>query len=206
MQSSRRVSRADPTPPCRALLPPAGHACVTAARAKAAAAARTGSGLAGRKHAELLGRLLRPARAVAAGGKYVGALVSGLPRRNGQTIGEHAGDKTPHRTQRLLSREVRRFAVAGLEEAARRSGWRSGLVAGALDETGQANRARPPPGPGGTTWAALGRWRTGSPRCTCRMCGSSRPPAGGHRLAGPPGREGSKGGRGWALSPRGTGC
>ena len=56
MQSSRRVSRADP-PPCRALLPPAGHACVTTARAKAAAAARTGSGLAGRKHAELLGRL-----------------------------------------------------------------------------------------------------------------------------------------------------
>jgi hypothetical protein len=33
--------------------------------------------------------------------------------------------------------EVRRFAVAGLEEAARRSGWRRGLVAGALDETGQ---------------------------------------------------------------------
>ena len=39
-------SRADP-PPCRAPLPPAGHACVTTARAKAAAAARTGSGLAG---------------------------------------------------------------------------------------------------------------------------------------------------------------
>ena len=32
---------------------------------------------------------------------------------------------------------VRRFAVAGLEQAARRSGRRGGLVVGALDETGQ---------------------------------------------------------------------
>ena len=83
-------------------------------------------------------------------GKYVGALVSGLPRRNGWTIAEHAGDKTPDRTQRLLSRavwdtfaamgEVRRFAVAGLEEAARKSGRRRGLVIGALDETGQVKQ------------------------------------------------------------------
>ena len=32
---------------------------------------------------------------------------------------------------------VRRFAVARLEEAARRSGRQRGLVIGALDETGQ---------------------------------------------------------------------
>ena len=135
---SSRVSRADP-PPCWALLPPAGHACVTTARAKAAAAARIGSGLAGRRRAELLGRLrscfARPEPWLQAG-KYVSALVSGLPRRNGQTIAGHAGDKTPDRTQRLLSRaswdtlaamgEVRRFAVAGLEEAARRPGRRRG--------------------------------------------------------------------------------
>ena len=80
-------------------------------------------------------------------GKYVGALVSGLPKPNGWTIAEHAGDRTPDRTQRLLNRaawdtfaamsEVRRFAVAGLEEAARRSGRRNGLVIGAIDETGQ---------------------------------------------------------------------
>ncbi len=80
-------------------------------------------------------------------GKYVNALVSGLPKRNGWTIAEHAGDRAPDRTQRLLSRAswetfaamgvVRRFAVAGLDEAARRSGRRSGLVIGALDETGQ---------------------------------------------------------------------
>ena len=79
-------------------------------------------------------------------GKYVGALVSGLPERNGWSIAQHARDRTPDRTQWLLNRaawdtfaamrEVRRFAVAGLDEAARRSGHRRGLVIGALDETG----------------------------------------------------------------------
>jgi SRSO17 transposase len=80
-------------------------------------------------------------------GKYVSALVSELPKRNGWTIAQHAGDRTPDRTQRLLNRaswdtlaamsEVRRFAAAGLEEAARRSRRRGGLVIGAIDETGQ---------------------------------------------------------------------
>jgi hypothetical protein len=75
------------------------------------------------------------------------ALVSGLPRHNGWTIAEHAGDRAPDRTQRLLNRAawdtfaamgvVRRFAVAGLDEAARRAGRRGSLVIGALDETGQ---------------------------------------------------------------------
>ena len=70
-----------------------------------------------------------------------------MPKRNWWTIAEHAGDRTPDRTQRLLNRaawdtfaamsQVRRFAVAGLEEAARRNGHRSGMVIGALDETGQ---------------------------------------------------------------------
>jgi SRSO17 transposase len=55
--------------------------------------------------------------------------------------------RRPDRTQRLLNRasqdtlaamsEVRRFAAAGLEEAARRSRRRGGLVIGAIDETGQ---------------------------------------------------------------------
>jgi hypothetical protein len=58
----------------------------------------------------------------------------------------HAGDRAPDKTRRLLSRAiwdtsaamgaVRRFAVSGLQEAARRGG-RRGLVTGALDETGQ---------------------------------------------------------------------
>jgi hypothetical protein len=63
-------------------------------------------------------------------GKYVSALVGELPRRNGWTIAQHAGDRSPDRMQRLLSRaswdslaamgEVRRFAAAGLAQAARR--------------------------------------------------------------------------------------
>jgi SRSO17 transposase len=80
-------------------------------------------------------------------GKYISALVSDLPRRNGWTIAEHAGDPAPDRMQRLLNRaswdtaaamsEVRRFAAAGLEAAARRGRRRGGLVIAAIDETGQ---------------------------------------------------------------------
>jgi hypothetical protein len=108
------------------------------------------AGLSGRKRAELLGRLrscFARAEPWLQAGKYVGALVSGLPGRNGWTIAEQAGDRGPDRTQRLLNRavwdtfaamgEVRRFVVAGLDEAARKSGRRRGLVIGALDETGQ---------------------------------------------------------------------
>jgi len=116
----------------------------------AAAAVRIGARLAARKRGELLG-LLRPCFARAEpwlqAGKYLSALAGGLTRRNGWTIAEHAGDRAPDKTQRLLNRAVwdtsvamgavRRFAVAGLAEAARRSGRRDGLVIGALDETGQ---------------------------------------------------------------------
>ena len=83
-------------------------------------------------------------------GKYAAALMSQIPRRNGWTIAEHAGDRSPDMTQRLLSRAVwdtfaamavvRRFAVAGLDEAARRSGRRGGLAVGAIDETGQVKQ------------------------------------------------------------------
>jgi SRSO17 transposase len=123
---------------------------VRTTKPKAAAAARIGAGLASRRRAGLLGRLrscfVRTETWLQAG-KYVSALVSELPKRNGWTIAEHAGDRTPDRTQRLLNRAswdelaamsvVRRFAVAGLDEAARRAGRRGALVIGALDETGQ---------------------------------------------------------------------
>jgi hypothetical protein len=66
------------------------------------------------------------------------ALMSDLPRHNGWTIAEHAGDRAPDRTQRLLNRAawdsagamavVRRFAVAGPGQAAR---GRRGPVVGA---------------------------------------------------------------------------
>src|SRR6201996_8422944 len=79
-------------------------------------------------------------------GKYIDALVSGLPSRNGWTVAEQAGDRSPARMQRLLNRaswderaamsEVRRYAAAGLDAAARRSR-RKRMTVGALDETGQ---------------------------------------------------------------------
>jgi hypothetical protein len=88
----------------------------------------------------------------------VSALASELPSRNGWSVAEHAGDRTPGRSQRLLSRacwdeaaamsEVRRYAAAGLDAAARRSRRRRMTVA-ALDETGQQKQgaAAPPAGP-----------------------------------------------------------
>ena len=79
-------------------------------------------------------------------GKYLNALVSDLPSRNGWSVAEHAGDRSPGKIQRLLSRaswdeqaamsQVRRYAAAGLDDAARRSRRRR-MAVGALDETGQ---------------------------------------------------------------------
>lgn len=79
-------------------------------------------------------------------GRYVSALVSEIPKRNGWTIAQQAGDRTPDRTQRLLNRavwdaraamsEVRRFVVTGLDAVAVRR-TRRGLRIAALDETGQ---------------------------------------------------------------------
>ena len=105
-----------------------------------------------RKRAELLG-LLRPSfvrvEPWLQAGKYAAALMSDLPKRNGWTLAERAGDHTPDRMQRLLNRAVwdsvaamavvRRFAVAGLDEAAHRGG-RRGLAVGAVDETGQVKQ------------------------------------------------------------------
>jgi len=123
---------------------------VRTTESKAAAAARIGAALARRKRIELL-ELLRPCFARTEpwlqAGKYAAAVMSQIPRRNGWTIAAHAGDRAPDKTQRLLSRAVwdtfaamgviRRFAVAGLDEAARKTGRQRGLAVGALDETGQ---------------------------------------------------------------------
>jgi SRSO17 transposase len=125
---------------------------VRTTESKAAAAARIGVGLGRRKRAELL-ELLRPCFARVEpwlqAGKYAAALMSDLPRRNGWTLAERAGDRTPDRMQRLLSRAVwdaaaamkvvRRFAVAGLDRAAR-DGGRRGLAVGAIDETSQVKQ------------------------------------------------------------------
>ncbi len=123
---------------------------MTSTKSEAAAAVRIGAGLALRRRAELL-ELLRPCFARTEpwlqAGKYIAAVMSELPERNGWSIARHAGDVTPDKTQRLLNHAswdtfaamavVRRFAVAGLEDAARRGKRRGGLVIGAIDETGQ---------------------------------------------------------------------
>jgi SRSO17 transposase len=79
-------------------------------------------------------------------GKYLNALVSDLASANGWSVAEQAGDRTPDRSQRLLSRaswddaaamsQVRKYAAAGLDKAARRSRGRR-MAVGAIDETGQ---------------------------------------------------------------------
>ena len=130
--------------------PPRDHAFVKTTKPKAAAAASIGAGLADRKRAELLEQVrscFARTEPWLQAGKYLGAVVSGLAKRNGWTVAEHVGDRTPDRTQRLLNRAawdtfavmgvVRRFAVAALDDAARRSGRRGALVIGAVDETGQ---------------------------------------------------------------------
>jgi SRSO17 transposase len=71
--------------------------------------------------------------------RYMVALMSDLPRKNGWTIAEHAGDTTPDRTQRLLNHAVwdhdaatgviRRFVVEQLGDQP--------LRVAALDESGQ---------------------------------------------------------------------
>jgi hypothetical protein len=127
---------------------------VSKLQSEAAAAARLAAGLGRRKRDELLG-LLRPAFARPQpwlqAGKYLAAVMSDLPKRNGWTIARHVGDRSPDRTQRLLNRAawdtfaamgaVRGFAVDGLDEAAGRRR-RRGLVVGALDETGQEKKGQ----------------------------------------------------------------
>jgi hypothetical protein len=64
-------------------------------------------GLARRKRTELLEALRQcfaRTETWQQAGKYVSALVSELPRRNGWTIAQHAGDRAQDRTQRALNR------------------------------------------------------------------------------------------------------
>jgi SRSO17 transposase len=117
---------------------------------QAAAAARIGARAALRERSALLGAL-RPCFARTQtwlrAGKYVNALAGDLPSRNGWSIAERCGDRSPDCAQRLLNRatwdeaevmsQVRKHAVAGLDQAVRRCR-RKRMTVGALDETGQA--------------------------------------------------------------------
>ena len=63
-------------------------------------------------------------------GKDVNALASELPSRNGRAIAGQCGDRSPDCAQRLVNRasrdekaamsQVRKYAMAGLDQAARR--------------------------------------------------------------------------------------
>jgi SRSO17 transposase len=134
--------------------PPHDHVLVRTTKSETAAGARIGARLAKRKRDELLG-LLRPLfpriETFLQAGKYMAAVMSDLPERNGWSIAKFAGDKTPDKTQRLLNRAcwdaagamstVRRFGAEGLEAAARKRGRRKGrLKILALDETGQEKK------------------------------------------------------------------
>jgi hypothetical protein len=129
--------------------PPAIMLFVRTNECKAAAAARIGARRALRERSVLLGAL-RPCftrtQTWVQAGKYLSALASELPSRSGWTIAEYCGDRSPDCTQRLLNRvswdeaaamsQVRRHAVAGLDQAAARCR-RARMTVGALDETGQ---------------------------------------------------------------------
>ena len=116
---------------------------------EAAAAARIGARRAVRERSALLGALrscFARTQTWLQAGKYVNALASELPSRNGWAVAEYCGDRSPDCTQRLLNRaswdekaamsQVRKHAAAGLDEAARRCR-RKRMAVAALDETGQ---------------------------------------------------------------------
>jgi SRSO17 transposase len=134
--------------------PPRDHVLVRTTKSETAASARIGAKTAKRKRDELLG-LLRPQfgriEAFLQVRKYLAAVMSDLPERNGWSIAKFAGDRTPDKTQRLLNHAswdasaamgvVRRFGADGLEAAARKRGKRKGrLKILALDETGQEKK------------------------------------------------------------------
>jgi hypothetical protein len=107
---------------------------------QAAAAARIGAGRAVRKRAELIGRLRSCFARTGTwqqAGKYVSALVSDMPKRNGWTIAQHAGDRTPDRTQRLLNR-ASWDTLAVMSEVRRVRGSRPGRGGGARPAAGRA--------------------------------------------------------------------
>jgi SRSO17 transposase len=134
--------------------PPRDHVLVRTTSSETAAEARIGAVTGRRKRDELLG-LLRPCfgriETFLQFRKYLAAVMSDLPERNGWSIAKFAGDGTPDKTQRLLNHAsweasaamavVRRFGADGLEAAARKHGKRKGrLKILALDETGQEKK------------------------------------------------------------------
>jgi SRSO17 transposase len=114
-------------------------------------------------------------------GKYLAGLMSDLPRKNGWTIAEHVGDRTPDRTQQLLNRAVwdhdraqgvvRGFVVEALGDQS--------LRVGALDESGQEKGGEHTAGAKRQYMGCAGRVANGVNTVYC-----SYATAGGHALVG----------------------
>lgn len=114
-------------------------------------------------------------------GKYMTGLMSDLPRKNGWTIAEHVGDRTPDRTQRLLNQAVwdhdqaqgvvRRFVVEQLGDQP--------LRVGALDESGQEKQGEHTAGAKRQYMGCAGRVANGVNTVYC-----SYATPGGHALVG----------------------
>jgi SRSO17 transposase len=114
-------------------------------------------------------------------GKYIAALLSDLPRKNGWTIAEHTGDTTPDPTQRLLNhavwdhdqtmRVVREFVAEQLRDQP--------LVVAALDESGQEKTGQNTVGTQRQYLGCAGRIANGVNTVYC-----SYATPGGHALVG----------------------
>jgi SRSO17 transposase len=113
--------------------------------------------------------------------KYVAGLMSDLPRKNGWTIAEHAGDDSPDRMQRLLNHAVwdtdaaaaviRGFVVEHL---------RGGdLAVGALDESGHQKQGSASAGVKRQYMGCAGRVANGVNTVYCTFA-----TPGGHTLVG----------------------
>jgi SRSO17 transposase len=113
--------------------------------------------------------------------KYLTGLMSDLPRKNGWTLAEHAGDRTPDRMQRLLNDAVwdheqaqgvvRRFVVEALGDQP--------LRVGALDESGQEKQGESTAGAKRQYMGCAGRVANGVNTVYC-----SYATPGGHALIG----------------------
>jgi hypothetical protein len=153
--------------------PPVDHVFVKTTRSKAAAAARIEAARTARTAGELLERLRScfvRTQTWQHAGRYVSALVSDIPKRNGWTIAQQTGDRTPDRTQRLnravwfvscaplqatgrshniwssaaaRGRSRRRASTRGAAERPRPTCWRSGQRGIVVDVNATSRKRRP---------------------------------------------------------------
>jgi SRSO17 transposase len=157
---------------------------VTQENHEAAAAAIVEGGLAVSNLADLHGRLrscFARVQPFEQARKYITGLISDLPRKNGWTIAEHAGDSTPDRTQRLLNHAVwdhdRVQAVVRRYVAEQLRGQE--LRVAALDESGQEKQGERTAGVKRQYMGCAGRIANGVNTVYC-----SYATTGGHALVG----------------------